>query len=104
MVDLDMSIVQYNSCVSVLFIGYSMFASSWSSVIETDFVPVLMQVPSNLIVSKIQYPGLYICAAVAFWGVVSACTAAVNSFGSLVACRFMLGFIEVYFTAFENPE
>lgn len=55
-----------------------------------------MQVPSNLVVSKIKWPGLYICAAVALWGVVSACTAAVNSFGSLVACRFMLGFVEVF--------
>ena len=58
---------------------------------------VLMQVPSNLLVSKIRYPAVYICAAVAVWGAISACTAAVNSFGSLVACRFMLGFVEAVF-------
>ena len=56
-----------------------------------------MQVPSNLVVSKIKYPGLYICAAVAVWGVISACTAAVQSFGGLLACRFMLGFVEAAF-------
>ena len=58
---------------------------------------VLMQVPSNLLVSKIRYPAIYICSAVAVWGAISACTAAVNSFGSLVACRFMLGFVEAVF-------
>ncbi|KXT06944.1 hypothetical protein AC578_7103 [Pseudocercospora eumusae] len=79
MEDLDMTVTQYNTCVSILF------------------NLVLMQVPSNLVVSKIKWPGLYICAAVALWGVVSACTAAVNSFGSLVACRFMLGFVEAAF-------
>jgi len=56
-----------------------------------------MQVPSNLLVSKIRFPALYICSAVAVWGAISACTAAVNSFGSLVACRFMLGFVEAVF-------
>lgn len=56
-----------------------------------------MQVPSNLLVSKIKYPAIYICAAVALWGAVSACTAAVNSFGSLLACRFLLGFVEAVF-------
>jgi MFS family permease len=59
--------------------------------------PVLMQVPSNLVVSKIRWPGLYICAAVALWGLVSACTALVHSFGGLLACRFMLGFVEAAF-------
>lgn len=56
-----------------------------------------MQVPSNLLVSKIRFPALYICSAVAVWGAISACTAAVNSFGGLVACRFMLGFVEAVF-------
>lgn len=58
---------------------------------------VIMQVPSNLLVSKIRFPALYICSAVALWGAISACTAAVNNFGSLVACRFMLGFVEAVF-------
>ena len=56
-----------------------------------------MQVPSNLLVSKIRYPAVYICTAVAVWGVISACTAAVHSFGGLLACRFMLGFVEAAF-------
>lgn len=56
-----------------------------------------MQVPSNLLVSKIKYPAVYICAAVAVWGIVSACTATVASFPGLVVCRFMLGFVEAVF-------
>lgn len=56
-----------------------------------------MQVPSNLLVSKIRYPGLYICAAVVVWGIVSALTAVVHSFEGLLACRFFLGFVEAVF-------
>lgn len=58
MEDLDLSIQEYNTCVSILFVGY-----------------ILMQVPSNLIVSKIKWPAMYICLAVVGWGGVSAATA-----------------------------
>ena len=50
-----------------------------------------------MVVSKIRYPALYICSAVVFWGVISACTAAVHSFGTLLVCRFFLGFVEAAF-------
>ncbi|THZ39556.1 MFS general substrate transporter [Aureobasidium pullulans] len=80
MVDLDMSVQQYNTCVSILFVGY-----------------ILMQIPSNLVLSKIQWPAVWICSAVVGWGAVSAATAAVHSFGGLLACRFMLGFVEAVF-------
>jgi MFS family permease len=33
----------------------------------------------------------------ALWGVISACTAAANGFGGLLACRLCLGFIEAAF-------
>ena len=56
-----------------------------------------MQVPSTLFVTKIKYPMVYICACVVVWGVISACTAAVGSYGALLACRFMLGFVEAAF-------
>ncbi|KAI6906156.1 putative MFS transporter [Hortaea werneckii] len=80
MEDLDMTVQQFNTSVSILFVGY-----------------ILMQVPSNLVVSKIRYPAIYICAAVVVWGAISACTAAVSSYGELLACRFMLGFVEAVF-------
>lgn len=56
-----------------------------------------MQVPSNMIASKIARPGLYICAAMALWGALSAITAGVHNFAGLVVCRFMLGFVESVF-------
>lgn len=80
MKDLDMSVQQYNTCVSILFVGY-----------------ILMQIPSNLVLSKIKWPAVWICSAVVGWGAVSACTAAVSSFGGLVAARFCLGFVEAVF-------
>lgn len=95
MEDLDMSVTQYNTCVSILFVGYSEYLYKQGPIRALIDDAVLMQVPSNLVVSKIKWPGLYICAAVALWGLVSACTALVHSFGGLVACRFMLGFVEV---------
>lgn len=75
-----MTTQQYNTSVSILFVGY-----------------ILMQVPSNLVVSKIKYPAWWICSAVTIWGAISACTAAVSSYGGLLACRFMLGFVEAVF-------
>jgi MFS family permease len=56
-----------------------------------------MQVPSNIIVGKIRWPGVYICAAMALWGLLSALTAIVHNFAGLMASRFFLGFIEAVF-------
>ncbi|KAJ7918802.1 major facilitator superfamily domain-containing protein [Mycena leptocephala] len=78
--DLGLSVVQYQSCISLLFLGY-----------------ILMQVPSNILVGKIDLPATYICAAMAAWGVVSAATGAIQSFVGLLLCRFFLGFAEAVF-------
>lgn len=78
--DLGLSAVQYQTCISLLFVGY-----------------ILMQVPSNIILGKIKYPGVYICSAMALWGVISACMGAVQGFGGLVAARFCIGVIEAVF-------
>ncbi|KAL4884879.1 major facilitator superfamily domain-containing protein [Aspergillus karnatakaensis] len=78
--DLGISDVQYQTCVSILFVGY-----------------ILMQVPSNIIVGKIKWPGVYICCAMAIWGLLSALTALVHNFAGLMASRFFLGFIEAVF-------
>ncbi|KAJ7130825.1 nicotinamide mononucleotide permease [Mycena crocata] len=80
MTDLDLSAVEYQSCISLLFVGY-----------------ILMQVPSNILVGKISRPATYICAAMGVWGVVSAATGAVQNFVGLLLCRFFLGFVEAVF-------
>lgn len=56
-----------------------------------------MQVPSNMIVSKIKKPGMYICGAMAGWGVISALMAVVHNYEGLLMARFFLGFIEAVF-------
>ncbi|KAL1962104.1 hypothetical protein VTN77DRAFT_571 [Rasamsonia byssochlamydoides] len=80
MQDLRLTDVQYQTCISLLFVGY-----------------ILMQVPSNMIAGKTRFPGVYICAAMCLWGLISACTAAVHSFTGLVLSRFFLGFVEAAF-------
>lgn len=53
-----------------------------------------MQVPSNLFLNKLGKPALYLPVCMVVWGVISTATAACQSFGGLIACRFMLGFVE----------
>ncbi|KAL8801811.1 MAG: hypothetical protein Q9182_004218 [Xanthomendoza sp. 2 TL-2023] len=75
--ELELTGTQYLTCVSILFVGY-----------------ILMQVPSNLFMNKIGKPALYLPTCMIIWGMISAATAAAESFGGLVAIRFFLGFVE----------
>jgi len=52
------------------------------------------EVPSNLLLNKIGKPAIYLPTAMVIWGVISACTAAANSYGGMVAIRFFLGVVE----------
>lgn len=54
MEDLNMTTQQFATSVSILFVGYLPF-----------------QIPSNLLITKFSRPGLYICAAVIIWGMLS---------------------------------
>ncbi|RSH82266.1 hypothetical protein EHS25_005976 [Saitozyma podzolica] len=78
--DLHLSTTQFATAISILFVGYIPF-----------------QVPSNLLISRVPRPGLYICCAVILWGSVSACTAAVKTYGQLIAVRILLGMTEAVF-------
>ncbi|KAH8700702.1 putative pantothenate transporter [Talaromyces proteolyticus] len=80
MEDLHMSTQQFATAISILFVGYLPF-----------------QIPSNLIITKIARPGMYICCAVAVWGAISAATAAVKTYGQLLAVRAILGTAEAVF-------
>ncbi|OMP83799.1 putative transporter [Diplodia seriata] len=75
--DLGLKGNQYQTALSILFVGY-----------------LLMQVPSNLMLNKLGKPAIYLPACMVVWGIISTCTGAVQSFGGLVACRFVLGFVE----------
>ncbi|KAH7347527.1 major facilitator superfamily domain-containing protein [Plectosphaerella cucumerina] len=78
--DLNLSQVQYQTTVSILFVGY-----------------ILMQVPSNMIVGKIKWPGVYICGGMAAWGIISGLMAVVHNYHGLLMARFFLGFVEAIF-------
>jgi hypothetical protein len=77
--DLGMAGRNFNTAISVLFVGY-----------------IIGQVPSNLALTRAR-PSLYIPGFAVLWGAVSATTAAANSFGHLVAIRFFLGVCEAPF-------
>ncbi|KEY74064.1 hypothetical protein S7711_02654 [Stachybotrys chartarum IBT 7711] len=78
--DLNLSPVQYQTAVSILFVGY-----------------ILMQVPSNMMVSRITWPGLYICCGMAVWGAISAIMASVHNFAGLLVARIFIGAVEAIF-------
>lgn len=75
--DLNLSGSEYETAVSILFVGY-----------------ISMQVPSNLLMNKIGRPSLYLPIAMMIWGVVSASTGIVQNFAGLITVRFILGFVE----------
>ncbi|CAM1503127.1 Fc.00g079030.m01.CDS01 [Cosmosporella sp. VM-42] len=77
--DIGLKGVEYNVVLSITFVGY-----------------ILMQVPSNMILSKVR-PSWYLATCMVCWGIVSGATGAVHSFGGLVACRFFLGVTEAPF-------
>lgn len=68
--------------LSILFVGY-----------------ILGQVPSNLLLNHLGRPSLYLGFFTTAWGLVSALTSLVTSFGGIVACRFILGIVEAPFFA-----
>ncbi|PNS16790.1 hypothetical protein CAC42_4754 [Sphaceloma murrayae] len=78
--DLRLNDTQYATCLSILYVGY-----------------ILMQVPSNMVINKIQRPSWYIAGAIIVWGVISTLSGNVNNFGGMVAIRFFLGFVEAAF-------
>ncbi|KEF53890.1 uncharacterized protein A1O9_10292 [Exophiala aquamarina CBS 119918] len=69
---------QFNVAVSILFVGY-----------------LVMQVPSNMIMSKAHFkPSYYMAICMMVWAIVSACTAAVHNYIGLLMVRFFLGITE----------
>ncbi|KAJ5715843.1 MFS transporter [Penicillium malachiteum] len=78
--DLNMNADQFSTAISILYVGYIPF-----------------QIPSNMIMTKITRPGLYICVAVVIWGIISSCTGAAQSYGGLLGVRIVLGVIEAVF-------
>jgi MFS family permease len=58
---------------------------------------ILMQIPSNMIINRINRPSWYIGAAMILWGLISTLSGVVTNFGGMVAIRFCIGFVEAAF-------
>jgi MFS family permease len=58
---------------------------------------ILMQVPSNMIINRIDRPSVYIGAAMLLWGMISTLTGVVTNLGGMIAIRFCIGFVEAAF-------
>lgn len=78
--DLNMDYSQYATCLSILYVGY-----------------ILMQVPSNIFINRIQRPSLYISVVMLIWGLISTLSGVATNFAGLVVIRFFLGFVEAAF-------
>lgn len=78
--DLGLSSHEYETCLSILYVGY-----------------ILMQVPSNMFINRIPRPSLYLSAVMLIWGMMSTVTGIVNNFAGMVVVRFFLGFVEAAF-------
>jgi len=74
--DLGLSDTQYQTCVSILFVGY-----------------ILGQIPSNMFLTRTR-PSRYMGLCMALWAVVSALTAMSKDFTGLLLTRFFLGLTE----------
>ncbi|KAH8892983.1 MFS general substrate transporter [Thozetella sp. PMI_491] len=78
--DLNLKPNEFQTCVSILFVGY-----------------ILMQVPSNMLLNKIGRPAAYLTGCMVVWGILCACSGITHSFAGLLVTRFLLGFVEAAF-------
>lgn len=102
--DLGLTDSQYETCVSILFVGYILMVSDsrLSLSLQWNKSDRMQQVPSNLFLNKIGKPALFLPGMMVVWGIVSLCTAAAKNFTHLVVIRFFLGFVEAaYFPGCE---
>lgn len=74
--DLNLSSTQFQVAVSIFFVPYLLF-----------------EVPSNLVL-KLFTPRRWIAALAFSWGLVATLSGLVDSYGSLIACRLVLGVVE----------
>ncbi|KAK9461812.1 major facilitator superfamily domain-containing protein [Lipomyces oligophaga] len=78
--DLNLSSTQYSTCVSILFVSY-----------------IILQIPSNLILSSIPRPNIYLPAVMICWGVISTSVGAAKTYGAMVGLRVLIGIFEAGF-------
>ncbi|KAF9074080.1 major facilitator superfamily domain-containing protein [Rhodocollybia butyracea] len=78
--DLGLSDLQYNVILSIVYVSYCS-----------------AQLPSNMLLNWIKRPSLYIGANVVAWGLISTLTGITQSYGGILATRFLIGIPECAF-------
>ncbi|RFU24996.1 hypothetical protein B7463_g11343, partial [Scytalidium lignicola] len=79
--DLNLKGTEYNTCISILYVGY-----------------LFMQIPSNMLLSSRKVrPSVYLSITTMLWAIVAACEAAVHDYKGLALVRFFLGAVEAPF-------
>lgn len=67
--DLGLSDVQYQTCVSILFVGY-----------------VLLGIPANMLITRVR-PSIFLCCVMMTWAVISIATGLTKNFIGLLLTR-----------------
>ncbi|EIW82048.1 MFS general substrate transporter [Coniophora puteana RWD-64-598 SS2] len=78
--DLHLEGQQFNTILSILYVGY-----------------ILMQIPSNMFLNHIGKPSIYLPACMTVWGVISVLTGTTTSYTGALTTRFLIGFVEAAF-------
>ncbi|KAG0702045.1 MFS general substrate transporter [Suillus ampliporus] len=78
--DLGMKGRQFNTLISCLYIGY-----------------LLTQTPSNLILSRISKPSLYLSSCMSVWGLLTILIGISTNYYQALSSRFLVGFLEATF-------
>ncbi|KAJ6079708.1 hypothetical protein N7467_009461 [Penicillium canescens] len=77
--DLNLHGSQYNTCVSILFVGY-----------------LAGQIPSNMLLNRIK-PAYFMAGFMMAWAIVSTLTCLAKDYHGMLVCRLVLGFVEAPF-------
>ncbi|KAG1743052.1 MFS general substrate transporter [Suillus lakei] len=78
--DLGMTGNQFNSLMSIFYVGY-----------------LLTQAPSNMFLDRMTRPSLYLSSCMAIWGATTVFIGVAQTYHAALILRFMLGFVEAAF-------
>lgn len=95
--DLGIDNTQYATCLSIRMSSIIQYPTTCANTMIVYVGYILMQVPSNMIINKIERPSIYISVAMLLWGLISTLSGNVNNFAGMVAIRFFIGFVEAAF-------
>lgn len=73
---LNMKGYEYNTCVSILFVGY-----------------LAGQIPSNMLLNRVR-PSLFMAGFMTAWSITTLCTFLVHDYTSMLVARLILGIVE----------